>query len=117
MLKGIGSLHEPAALRGWVRRIAVREALRLARARRDPVLLDRLPDPFGAGVGLVDSGWARWEPTEEPIIRPGVECLVGVYAGSQVVRYPDGCGVHFVTCVFAYRARGGRLTGSEEGLE
>lgn len=34
VLKGIHSLRNPAALRGWVRRIAVREATKLARARR-----------------------------------------------------------------------------------
>src|SRR5829696_5310807 len=44
VLKGIRSLREPAALRGWVRRIAVREAIKLAQARRDPLLLDRLPE-------------------------------------------------------------------------
>jgi RNA polymerase sigma factor (sigma-70 family) len=44
VLKGIRSLREPAALRGWVRRIAVREAIKLAQARRDPLLLDWLPE-------------------------------------------------------------------------
>jgi RNA polymerase sigma factor (sigma-70 family) len=44
VLKGIRSLREPAALRGWVRRIAVREALKLAQARRDPVPTDWLPE-------------------------------------------------------------------------
>jgi RNA polymerase sigma factor (sigma-70 family) len=44
VLKGIRSLREPAALHGWVRRIAVREAIKLAQAHRDPVLLDRLPE-------------------------------------------------------------------------
>jgi RNA polymerase sigma factor (sigma-70 family) len=44
VLKGIRSLREPAALRGWVRRIAVREAIKLAQARRDPVPTDRLPE-------------------------------------------------------------------------
>jgi RNA polymerase sigma factor (sigma-70 family) len=33
LLKHLRSLREPAALPGWLRRIAVREALRLARAR------------------------------------------------------------------------------------
>ena len=31
VFRNIGSLHEPAALKGWVRRIAVREAVRAAR--------------------------------------------------------------------------------------
>lgn len=32
IIRNIGSLRDPAALRGWVRRIAVREAVRAARA-------------------------------------------------------------------------------------
>jgi RNA polymerase sigma factor (sigma-70 family) len=44
VLKNIRSLREPAALRGWVRRIAVREALKLARARRAVVPVERLPE-------------------------------------------------------------------------
>jgi RNA polymerase sigma factor (sigma-70 family) len=34
VFRHIGSLHEPAALKGWVRRIAVREAVRAARGGR-----------------------------------------------------------------------------------
>ena len=52
MLRNLRSLREPAALHGWVRRIAVREAVRAARGgREDPV------DPttlMGAPVGVVD---------------------------------------------------------------
>jgi RNA polymerase sigma-70 factor (ECF subfamily) len=33
VLKSLGSLREPAALKGWVRRIAVRESIRLAGGR------------------------------------------------------------------------------------
>jgi RNA polymerase sigma factor (sigma-70 family) len=49
LLKGIRRLREPAALHGWVRRIAVREALRLARTRRTLVPVERLPEPL-AGI-------------------------------------------------------------------
>lgn len=38
VLRNLRSLREPAALHGWVRRIAVREAVRVA--RRDPRLVD-----------------------------------------------------------------------------
>ena len=44
----LGSLRDPAALHGWVRRIAVREAVRLARARermRPASDLSELPAP------------------------------------------------------------------------
>lgn len=43
VFRHIGSLHEPAAFKGWVRRIAVREAVRAARGGRvvpvDPDLM------------------------------------------------------------------------------
>ena len=45
VLRNIRSLREPAALHGWVRRIAVREAIRAARGgREDPVDPDALVD-------------------------------------------------------------------------
>jgi hydroxymethylpyrimidine/phosphomethylpyrimidine kinase len=59
------------------------------------------------------------ELREETGLEVAIERLVGVYSdpGYQLVRYPDGRRVHFVTCVFACRALGGKLVGSEEGLE
>ncbi len=51
VLQGIGSLRDPAALQGWVHRIAVREAIKLAQARHDPVLVERLPERAAAEVG------------------------------------------------------------------
>jgi ADP-ribose pyrophosphatase YjhB (NUDIX family) len=44
--------------------------------------------------------------------------LVAVYSDPafQVVRYPDGRAVHFVTCLFDCRVSGGTLAGSDEGL-
>src|SRR5438067_1905672 len=43
IFKHIGSLREPAALKGWVRRVAVREAVRIAqRGRAIPVDLEDL---------------------------------------------------------------------------
>lgn len=43
--------------------------------------------------------------------------LVGIYSDLryQVVRYPDGRKVDFVTSVFVCRVRGGHLQGSGEG--
>jgi RNA polymerase sigma-70 factor (ECF subfamily) len=47
VLRNIRSLREPAAVHGWVRRIAVREAVRAARRGRedptDPALLGPVP--------------------------------------------------------------------------
>jgi RNA polymerase sigma factor (sigma-70 family) len=47
MIRNLGSLREPDALRGWVRRIAVREAVRAARGGRavplDPSVFAAVP--------------------------------------------------------------------------
>ena len=47
-----------------------------------------------------------------------VERLVGVYSDPayQVVRYPDGRRVHFVTALFLCSARTAVITGNAEGL-
>jgi RNA polymerase sigma-70 factor (ECF subfamily) len=47
VFRGLRSLREPEALYGWVRAIAVREAVRVARrqARSVPTELDELPAP------------------------------------------------------------------------
>jgi RNA polymerase sigma factor (sigma-70 family) len=50
IIRNIRSLREPAALRGWVRRIAVREAVRAARGGRD-VPVDPADLGLGAGAG------------------------------------------------------------------
>jgi DNA-directed RNA polymerase specialized sigma24 family protein len=42
VVQNLGSLREPAAARGWVRRIAVREAVRVARHPKLPVEPDRV---------------------------------------------------------------------------
>lgn len=43
VLRCLGDLRDPAAIRGWVRRIAVRESIRIATVRRD-IPLDPRPD-------------------------------------------------------------------------
>jgi RNA polymerase sigma factor (sigma-70 family) len=54
-LKHLRSLREPAALQGWLRRIAVREALKLARARARQVPVEQVAERTtedGAGLRL-----------------------------------------------------------------
>jgi 8-oxo-dGTP pyrophosphatase MutT (NUDIX family) len=57
------------------------------------------------------------ELREETGLTVDVERLVGVYSdpASQIVHYPDGRVIQFVTCLFACRLHGGVLQGSEEG--
>lgn len=59
------------------------------------------------------------ELREETGLTVAVERLVGVYSDPtyQVVRYPDGRVVHFVTCLFACRAASSRVRGNAEGLD
>jgi ADP-ribose pyrophosphatase YjhB (NUDIX family) len=54
---------------------------------------------------------------EETTLTVEVRRLLGVYSDPafQVVRYPDGRRVHFVTCVFHCHVIGGELRGSAEG--
>lgn len=61
----------------------------------------------------------RREVREETGLEIRIERLVGIYSepAFQIVSYPDGRTVHFVTCLFESRWIGGILQGSEEGLE
>lgn len=56
---------------------------------------------------------------EETALDVDVTRLVGVYSDPrhQIIRYRNGPTVHFVTCVFLCTRIGGRLKGSDEGLE
>jgi ADP-ribose pyrophosphatase YjhB (NUDIX family) len=68
-----------------------------------------------AGEGVLEA--LRRELEEETGLSVVVERLVGVYSdpGYQLVTYPDGRTVHFVTCLFSGWHVGGRLAGSSEG--
>jgi len=59
------------------------------------------------------------ELREETALAVADERLVAVYSDPafQIVRYPDGRTVHFVTCLFDCRVAGGAFAGSDEGLE
>ena len=48
-----------------------------------------------------------------------VERLVAVYSDPtiQIINYPDGKNVHFITTLFCCRAKKGKLKGSSEGIE
>jgi ADP-ribose pyrophosphatase YjhB (NUDIX family) len=57
------------------------------------------------------------ELREEMGLTVDIERLVGSYSDPayQIVHYPDGRNIQFVTCLFACRPRSGTLEGSEEG--
>jgi RNA polymerase sigma factor (sigma-70 family) len=72
LLKHLRSLREPAALQGWLRRIAVREALRLARARARQVPVEQVPglgadDQPGLRLELVDT-LRRLRPDQRAVL-------------------------------------------------
>jgi len=50
IVRGLPALREPRALKSWVRRIALREAARAARARREHLVLDE--EAAGAPLDL-----------------------------------------------------------------
>jgi 8-oxo-dGTP diphosphatase len=58
------------------------------------------------------------ELREETRLDVEIERLIGLYSDPryQIVRYPGGRAVHFVTSLFSCRLRGGRLEGSNEGM-
>lgn len=74
VLRNIKSLRQPAALHGWVRRIAVRESIRAARGRRedpvDPSVLvsASVPPVDVAAVIDVRSTLARLAPEQRAIL-------------------------------------------------
>jgi 8-oxo-dGTP diphosphatase len=59
------------------------------------------------------------EVLEETGVTIAVERLVSLYSDPafQIVAYPDGSRVQFVTALFACRVTGGTLRGSDEGTE
>lgn len=83
----------------------------------------RTGDGWAPPSGAVEPGEdvltaLRRELREETGLDVVVERAIGVYSDPayQVVRYPDGRVVHFVTTLFACRVAGGTLAGSAEGL-
>jgi RNA polymerase sigma-70 factor (ECF subfamily) len=82
VLKHLRALHEPAAVQRWVRCIAVREALKLARARRALVPVEHLPerpaDDATTRVEIADT-CASSAPTSAP------SCCCATWRGSAAL--------------------------------
>jgi RNA polymerase sigma factor (sigma-70 family) len=72
VLRALPRLREPAAVRGWVRRIAVREAVRVARdARRRPVAehSDDVPAPGDPALVVeVRDQLERMDPAQRAVL-------------------------------------------------
>jgi RNA polymerase sigma factor (sigma-70 family) len=72
VLRALPRLREPAAVRSWVRRIAVREAVRIARdARRRPLAeaTDDVPAPGDPSLVVeVRDQLARMEPAQRAVL-------------------------------------------------
>ena len=107
----------PLAIRPGVAAV-VRDALGRVLLHRRRVANGWAPPSGAVEPGEdVTSAVAR-ELAEETALTVTIERLVGVYSDPayQVVHYPDGRVVHFVTCLFLGRVAGGTLVGSDEGL-
>ena len=72
VLRGLPKLREPAAVRGWVRRIAAREAVRVARdARRRPLAepSEDVPAPGDPSLVVeVRDQLARMDPAQRAVL-------------------------------------------------
>jgi len=95
LLKHLRSLREPAALQGWVRRIAVREALRLAQARTRQIPVEQVAelaadDQPGLRLELADT-LRRLRPDQRAVLvlrdlegfsEAEAAAMLGVQAGT-----------------------------------
>ena len=68
ILRGLRGLRDPAALFGWARAVAVREAVRVARraAREQPAELGDLPAPGDPTPPAAATTPPPWPPTCSP---------------------------------------------------
>ena len=94
VLRNLRRLEEPGALRGWVRTIATREAVRVARRGRaeipveDVVAPDRAPDPE-LGVEIRDQ-LNRLDPEQRAVlVLRDLEGL-GEQEVAELLRMPEG---------------------------
>lgn len=104
----------------------VRPSVSAVLPRTGEILLQRRSDNglWGLPGGSLEKGESVTEAVlrevwEETGLRVAVTRLIGVYSDPalQVVRYPDGGVVHYVTSLFECRILGGELSTCEETLE
>lgn len=83
IVRNIGSLQEPAALRGWARRIAVREALRTAKAGSTAPVA---PEVLAATRPTMDDGVLAVD------VRAVLDQLAPKHRAVLVLRHLEGLG-------------------------
>lgn len=83
IVRGLPGLREPLALRAWARRIAVRESVRLASARRPAPVADDVLERIAAD-----------DATDAVDVRAVLEALAPEQRAVLVLRHLDGLTEH-----------------------
>ncbi len=89
VMRDLRNLRDPASLRGWVRRIATREAIRhAARRRREPPLenpdrIHEARDPASPGVPAPETPFCARDEPADPGLRHDIAVVLGELSADQ----------------------------------
>ena len=86
VMRDLGSLRDPSSLRGWVRRIATREAVRHAtRRRREPLLenVDPIHDPASGVSPRPSRAGAHNDAPSDPGLRHDIAIVLADLSADQ----------------------------------
>ncbi|MGH7254659.1 MAG: NUDIX domain-containing protein [Nitrospirales bacterium] len=109
-------LHDDTLIRPGVAAVVLNPKHEILLHRR------RIEDKWAPVSGAIEYGETletalHREILEETGLSVKIDRLVGLYSDPdhQVVQYPDGRKIHFITTLFLCRAEDGHLDGSDEG--